>query len=65
METAKEMIERVRKRMEDEPFPVILTKWQWAQIVGVCNEAYRSGATDDNDIRWSSVIQLKAQLGLE
>lgn len=65
METGREMIERVRKRMETEPFPVVLTKWQWAQIVGVCNEAYKTGATDDEDIRWGSVKQLKAQLGLE
>lgn len=64
METAKEMLERIRKRMETEPFPVVLTKWQWAQVVGICNEAYKAGATDDEDIRWASVLALKSALGI-
>jgi hypothetical protein len=70
METGGQMIERVRKRFETEPFPVLtLTKMEWAQIIGMCIQCAEyqdiSGThTRKEDIRWAAVTKLGSLLGM-
>ena len=59
METAAEMIERVKRRMETEPFAISLTKMQWAQILGILQAV--EFATDD--IRHEGVLKLVKAIG--
>ena len=60
-ETAEQMIERIRNRMETDPYPVVLTKYQWAQIIGLARE----GKVDDKDIRLESLRALEDCLGID
>lgn len=69
METGQQMIERIRKKIETEPYPIItFTKMDWAQIIGVCDEAsdviYENELEREADLRWGAVKRLKFELGL-
>lgn len=65
-ETGEQMIERIRAKLENEPFPIMrLTKMQWGMIIGLLCHAKDAGLTDDDDVRWQTSLKLFAEVGFE
>lgn len=64
-EIAKQMIENAKANLS-KPYPVVcLSKTDWAQIIGICVEAHKKGATDKEDVRWKAVELLCNELGMD
>lgn len=60
METPQQLLARIRHKLQTEPYPISLTKMEWAQILGICDEA--ADKTTNEDIRWEAVRKLEAKL---
>ena len=59
------LIEKIRKKIETDPYPVTLTKMEWAQIIGLCLECKDKGITDSSDIRFQAAVKLGQLCGIE